>query len=75
MELDSKLYAEDPVAFIKDKRKQMEDAVEALDFETAAIIRDEIYKLDGTDEQKEKIAKKAASAAKPKKPGKARRGR
>ncbi len=45
--LDARLYAEDPVAFIKDKRRQMEEAVEALDFETAAIIRDEILTLEG----------------------------
>ncbi len=46
--LDSKLYEEDPAAFIKDKRLQMDAAVEALDFETAAILRDEIYELEGT---------------------------
>jgi protein-arginine kinase activator protein McsA len=31
---------------IAEKREQMESAVEALDFETAALIRDEIYKLE-----------------------------
>ncbi len=44
---DSKLYREDPTSFIKQKREEMEAAVEELDFETAAIIRDEIYKLEG----------------------------
>ena len=32
---------------IKDKRKSMSEAVEALDFETAAIVRDEIRELEG----------------------------
>lgn len=52
--LDTKLYEEDPKAFIKDKRAQMADAVEALDFETAAILRDEIYALEGPDESPKK---------------------
>jgi excinuclease ABC subunit B len=49
LSLDARLYKEDPEGFIKDKRKQMADAVEALDFETAAIIRDEIYTLEGVE--------------------------
>ncbi len=47
MVLDEKLYEEDPEAFLADKRAQMGEAVEALDFETAAILRDEIYRLEG----------------------------
>lgn len=47
--LDAKLYEEDPAAFLKDKRQQMNEAVERLDFETAAILRDEIYRLEGRD--------------------------
>ncbi len=31
---------------IEEKREQMGDAVELLDFETAALLRDEIYKLE-----------------------------
>jgi excinuclease ABC subunit B len=31
---------------IADKREQMESAVEVLDFETAALLRDEIYKIE-----------------------------
>jgi excinuclease ABC subunit B len=54
--LDSKLYEEDPAAFLKEKRKQMADAVENLDFETAAILRDEIYALEGKE-----VPKKSAS--------------
>ena len=65
--LDHKLYQEDPKTFLKEKRRQMEEAVEALDFETAAIIRDEIYTLEG----KETPGKKAARSGSVKK----RRGR
>lgn len=51
LELDAKLYKQAPKAFIKEKRKQMADAVEQLDFETAALIRDEIYALEGTPQK------------------------
>ncbi|MBU2330169.1 UvrB/UvrC motif-containing protein, partial [Patescibacteria group bacterium] len=47
LQLDRKLFEEDPEGFIIDKRQQMADAVEALDFETAALLRDEIYVLEG----------------------------
>ena len=56
LQLDAKLYEEDPAAFIKDKRSQMADAVEALDFETAAILRDEIYALEGIESPSKKTA-------------------
>ncbi len=46
--LDTLAYKDDPVTFIKRKREEMSEAVEQLDFETAALIRDEIYKLEGT---------------------------
>jgi len=46
--LDTLAYKDDPKEFIKRKREEMAAAVEELDFETAAIIRDEIYKLEGT---------------------------
>ncbi|MDE2021368.1 MAG: excinuclease ABC subunit UvrB [Patescibacteria group bacterium] len=46
--LDTLAYKDDPAAFIKRKREEMAGAVEQLDFETAALIRDEIYKLEGT---------------------------
>ncbi len=54
--LDARLYQEDPEAFLKDKRSQMADAVEALDFETAAILRDEIYTLEGREVPAKKTA-------------------
>ena len=68
LQLDEKLYEEDPKAFIADKRRQMAEAVESLDFETAAILRDEIYRLAGDDDDK-KVAKKAV----PKKPSNGRK--
>jgi excinuclease ABC subunit B len=61
LELDGKLYEEDPAAFMKQKRTQMADAVEALDFETAAIIRDEIYALEGREPKPAKVPKKPAT--------------
>jgi excinuclease ABC subunit B len=45
--LDTLAYKDDPKTFIKRKREEMEEAVERLDFETAALIRDELYKLEG----------------------------
>lgn len=68
--LDSKLYAEDPKTFIKEKRQQMAEAVENLDFETAAILRDEIYALEGKESRKGKRPRTNA-----KKPTGARRRR
>jgi excinuclease ABC subunit B len=53
--LDQKLYQQDPEAFMKEKRKQMADAVEELDFETAALIRDEILTLEGNEIPSAKI--------------------
>ncbi len=53
--LDAAMYNKDPKKFIKQKEKQMEAAVKQLDFETAAILRDEIKELL---EQSEKSAKK-----------------
>jgi excinuclease ABC subunit B len=46
--LDTIAYKEDPASFIRRKREEMAEAVEQLDFETAALIRDEIYKLEGS---------------------------
>jgi excinuclease ABC subunit B len=64
LKLDSKLYEEDPKAFMKEKRSQMNEAVENLDFETAAILRDEIYRLEGKEVVRKPRAgiKKASSS-------------
>ncbi len=45
LDVDQDLYQKDPKKFIAEKRQQMSDAVQSLDFETAAILRDEIYTL------------------------------
>ncbi|OGC88472.1 excinuclease ABC subunit B [Candidatus Adlerbacteria bacterium RIFOXYC1_FULL_48_26] len=47
LDIDRDLYKKNPRRFIADKKKQMADAVKELDFETAAIIRDEIAVLMG----------------------------
>jgi excinuclease ABC subunit B len=54
--LDEELFANNPKELIKIKEDQMKDAVADLDFETAAILRDEIQAL-----------KEKTGAAKPKK--------
>ena len=56
--LDTLAYKDDPETFIKGKRQEMEEAVERLDFETAALIRDEIYKLEGTGPKVKKPQKR-----------------
>jgi excinuclease ABC subunit B len=43
--LDELEFAKNPDKLIKSKEKQMEEAVKILDFETAAILRDEIKEL------------------------------
>jgi excinuclease ABC subunit B len=45
LEIDKKMFAKDPDKLIKQKEKQMDGAVKILDFETAAILRDEIAEL------------------------------
>ncbi len=42
LEIDKKLFAKNPNKLLKLKEKQMKEAVKILDFETAAILRDEI---------------------------------
>lgn len=42
LKVDMELFKKNPTKVLKEKRRQMEEAVEILDFETAAIIRDEI---------------------------------
>lgn len=52
--VDRELYLKDPKKTIAEKRAQMEEAVKVLDFETAAIIRDEILALEGLTKKKKK---------------------
>ncbi len=45
LQMDEKMFTKDPAKLIKIKEKQMDGAVKILDFETAAILRDEIAEL------------------------------
>ena len=45
LSVDRVNYEKDPKKFVKEKEKQMNDAVKELDFETAAILRDEIAEI------------------------------
>jgi len=47
--IDKELFAKNPKALIKEKERQMSEAVKILDFETAAILRDEIKALKESD--------------------------
>lgn len=44
-DLDIELANKNPAELIKEKEKKMNEAVKNLDFETAAVLRDEIYQL------------------------------
>lgn len=44
--LDQEIFAKDPEKLIRLKEKEMQAAVKVLDFETAAILRDEIQALE-----------------------------
>ena len=52
LSLDEKLFAKNPTKLIKLKERQMNEAVKALDFETAAILRDEIQFLKDKGDKK-----------------------
>jgi excinuclease ABC subunit B len=45
LQVDVQLFKKQPKKVLKEKRRQMEEAVAILDFETAAILRDEIKYL------------------------------
>ncbi len=57
LKVDMELFLKNPQKVLKEKRKQMEEAVSILDFETAAIIRDEIKVLHDTLAKKVKKSK------------------
>jgi excinuclease ABC subunit B len=46
LKIDLELFKKNPKKVMKEKRRQMEEAVAVLDFETAAILRDEIKYLE-----------------------------
>jgi excinuclease ABC subunit B len=64
LDIDQKRYAEDPGLVLAEKREQMEAAVEQLDFETAALLRDEIYALEGKESPATKKRKATARGRK-----------
>jgi len=45
MKIDEELFNKDPKKLMKMKEEEMNDAVKVLDFETAALLRDEILNL------------------------------
>ena len=45
--MDVSAYGGDKTKLIKEKRRQMHEAADRLDFETAALIRDEMAILEG----------------------------
>ncbi len=57
LELDKKMFEKNPEKLIKQKEKQMEGSVKILDFETAAILRDEILELQKKLDKKIEDAK------------------
>jgi protein-arginine kinase activator protein McsA len=62
LRIDEEQFAQNPKALIKKKEGEMNEAVKMLDFETAAILRDEIQalydKLAGLEPVKLKVDKK-----------------
>ncbi len=59
LQIDKESFLKDPEKLIKQKEKQMEGSVKILDFETAAILRDEILELQKMIEKKATEEKKA----------------
>lgn len=64
LSVDRQLYEDDPAKLIADKEKQMREAVKDLDFETAAILRDEIKELTGEGPKKKSKTGKAKTKKK-----------
>jgi protein-arginine kinase activator protein McsA len=46
IKVDLELFKKNPKKVLKEKKRQMEESVAILDFETAAILRDEIKYLN-----------------------------
>jgi excinuclease ABC subunit B len=60
--IDKEMMRKDPEKLIAQKEKQMDGAVKILDFETAAILRDEILELQKMMDKAGKQAKKEKKA-------------
>ncbi len=63
LKVDMELFQKNPKGVLKDKKRQMDEAVSILDFETAAILRDEIKVLVDSVEKKRKKEQKAQKKA------------
>ena len=57
LKVDFDLFEKNPKKVLKEKRKQMNEAVAILDFETAAIIRDELAVLEAKGNAGKKVRK------------------
>ena len=65
LSMDAEAYAKDPKKVIRMKEREMQEAVKELDFETAALLRDEIKALqDGTKKEEKKVARAKKDANK-----------
>jgi excinuclease ABC subunit B len=53
-DIDKDLYKKNPRTFVTAKKKEMAEAVKNLDFESAALIRDELFALTGQRGKKKK---------------------
>lgn len=60
LKVDVAIFNENPKKLLKEKKRQMDEAVAILDFETAAIIRDELKYLNGllAEKKKKRVTKK-----------------
>ncbi len=58
-ELDANAFGGDIKKLIKEKRRQMHEAADNLDFETAALLRDEIRTIEEVERSEAKAVKKS----------------
>ena len=63
VKIDEPGFLANPKKVIAEKERQMNAAVKILDFETAAILRDEIDSLTMRAEKTAKVAKKEGAKA------------
>jgi excinuclease ABC subunit B len=61
VKIDEELARTNPKLLMKQKQAAMEEAVKALDFETAALIRDELIEIERRTENEVKKGKKEAA--------------
>lgn len=62
MQVDESLFKTKPKTLLKEKRKQMKEAIRRLDFETAGIVRDEIRQLEEKLSRAKRKPRKAKTA-------------